>query len=73
MVKKKNFEQSMNALTNIANEMQEDISLEASLKLYKDGVLEAKYCTEFLNNVEDEIYILKRDLDENIKLLKLDN
>lgn len=69
MAKKKDFETSLKRLEDIANEMDKtDISLEKSLNLYKEGLEEAKFCADFLNSIEQEVFVLKKDAEGVLKL-----
>ena len=69
MAKKKSFENSLKRLEEIANEMeQSEVSLDKSLKLYKEGVEEAVFCSNFLKEIEQEVYTLKKDANDIFKL-----
>lgn len=68
MAKKKIFEDSLKRLEEIASEMEKnEISLEKSLKLYKEGIEEAVFCADFLKNIEQEVSILKKDANDVFK------
>lgn len=74
MAKKKSFEDALNKLENITNEMEnEEISLNQAFKLYKEGVEEAMFCSQFLENLEKDVKILQKNLDETFKLSKFEN
>lgn len=74
MAKKKNFEDALNRLEQITDEMEkDDISLQQSFKLYKEGVEEAVFCSEFLKNIEKEVKILQKNIDETFKLSKFES
>lgn len=69
MAKKKSFENSLKRLEDIANEMeQNETTLDKSLKLYKEGVEEAIFCSNFLKDIEQEVYTLKKDANHIFKL-----
>ena len=74
MAKKKNFENSLNRLEQITDEMErDDISLEQAFKLYEEGVKEAVFCSEFLKNIEKEVKILQKNIDDTFKLSKFES
>lgn len=74
MAKKKNFEDSLNRLEQIADEMEKgDISLNEAFKLYKEGFKEATFCSEFLKNIEKEVKILQENIDDTFKLAKFES
>ncbi|WP_250277441.1 exodeoxyribonuclease VII small subunit [[Clostridium] colinum] len=69
MVKKKIFENSLKRLEEISIQMEKnDISLENSLKLYKEGVEEAIFCANFLKDMEQQVAILQKDAAGIFKL-----
>lgn len=73
MARKKNFENSLKRLEEISLEMEKnEISLENSLKLYKEGVTEAKFCSETLRNIKQEVLVLQKDLNDIFKLENFD-
>ena len=64
MAKKKNFETSLKRLEEIANEMEKnETTLEASLKLYKEGVETAMFC-----DIEQQVSILQKETNDLFKL-----
>lgn len=69
MANKKNFETSLKNLQEISKKMeQEEISLENSLKLYKQGIEEATFCAKYLEEIEKEVSILQKDANGLFKL-----
>ncbi len=63
-VKKKNFEESLKRLEEIAEAMEnESTGLEESVKLYKEGVELSVYCAEKLNKAEQQVSQLKINAD----------
>ncbi len=59
--KKKNFEDSLRRLEEIAELMENnDIDLEQSVKLYKEGVDISVFCAGKLKEAEQEISILQK-------------
>lgn len=74
MAKNKNFEKSLSRLEEISKEIEsEEVGLEKSVKLYKEGVELALYCSEFLNNVEQEVLVLKQTMDKKFELTSFEN
>ncbi len=62
--KKKNFEEALKRLEEIAEEMEkEGTGLEESVKLYKEGVELSVYCAEKLNKAEQQVSSLKINAD----------
>ncbi len=69
-MKKKNFEDSLNKLEDITEKMEDkETSLEQAMELYKEGVLEAAFCKEYIENIEHEVKILKEKVDGNLELI----
>jgi len=60
---KKPFEQALKRLEEITREIEEgDLSLEASLKKFEEGVKLAEFCNSKLNEAQQQIDILlKKD------------
>ena len=64
MSNKKNFEEALKRLEEIADTMENDeTGLEESVKLYKEGVELAAYCAEKLNSAEQQVSQLKIKAD----------
>lgn len=69
MAESKNFENSLKRLEEIALEMEKnETTLENSLELYREGVLEAKFCSKTLKDVEQEVFVLRKDIEGILKL-----
>lgn len=74
MANKKTLEASFKKLEDITSQMEKnEVTLEKSLKLYKDGIAEAKYCTEVLKNIEQEVFVLQKDINDVLKLTKFND
>lgn len=64
MEQERNLEESLKRIEEIIGEMEKpDITLGASLQLYKEGVLLTAQCREAITDVEKEIQILEEDSD----------
>lgn len=64
MAKKKSFEEALNRLEEIAEQMEDsETGLESSVKLYKEGVELSVYCSEILNKAEQQVMELKENGD----------
>lgn len=60
--KDKTFLESLEILKNNANEIgKQSTSLEDSLKLFDEGMKEAKFCEDVLNNAEQKIEIYRAE------------
>lgn len=60
--KDKTFLESLEILKNNANEIgKQSTSLEDSLKLFDEGMKEAKFCENILNNAEQKIEIYRAE------------
>ena len=75
-MKKKSFEDALDKLENITNELEEgDLSLEDSLKFFDEGVKLAEYCNSKLSDAQRKVEILlkKDDSLEPVAFDKLDD
>lgn len=64
MAKKKTFEEALNRLEEIVNEMENsETGLEQSVKLYKEGVELSVQCSEKLNAIEQEVSVLQKNAE----------
>ncbi len=68
--KEETFEESMEKLENIANELEKnDLSLDESIKKFEEGMKISKHCKEIIDNAEKKITILadgeEKDFDVN--------
>lgn len=60
--KEKTFLESLEILKKNANEIgKQSTSLEDSLKLFDEGMKEAKFCEDILNNAEQKIEIYRAE------------
>ncbi|MDF2594282.1 MAG: Exonuclease small subunit [Clostridia bacterium] len=58
----KNFESSIAELEDIVSFLEKgEVSLEESIKRYKDGMDLAAYCLSVLKKAEQEIYVYEED------------
>ncbi len=56
---KKNFEASLDQLEQITRELEDgDLSLEASIKKFDDGIKLADYCNQKLDEAQKKVNIL---------------
>ncbi|HAG03930.1 MAG TPA: exodeoxyribonuclease VII small subunit [Lachnospiraceae bacterium] len=61
---KKTFEEAMERLNIIVNEMEsEETGLDASVKLYKEGVELAVFCKKQLDNAKKAVSLLHEKTD----------
>jgi exodeoxyribonuclease VII small subunit len=59
MEKNTNFEKKLNRLEEIVNQMEGgNLALEDSLKLFEEGVKNARECQKQLNEAEDKVKVL---------------
>ena len=75
-MKKKSFEDALEKLEKITNELEEgDLSLEDSLKFFDEGVKLAEYCNSKLSDAQKKVEILlkKDDSLEPVAFNKLDD
>lgn len=62
MSKEKNFEKSIEALEKVVVELSsEDITLEDSIKKYKDGMELVDYCNGAIDQIEKELKVLTKE------------
>ena len=63
-MKKKSFEDALEKLEKITNELEEgDLSLEDSLKYFDEGVKLAEYCNSKLSDAQRKVEILLKKGD----------
>lgn len=68
----KTFEESLNELEKIVRQLENgDLPLEASLKLFEQGVRLSRECRERLTRAERRIEILMKDSDGALKVSEL--
>ncbi len=72
---KPTFEESLQRLQNIVSSLEEEnLPLEKSIQLYKEGVTLSKTCREQLENAKHEIQLLNADGSfEPFELTETDN
>ena len=63
---KSNFEKKLGELNAIVEKLESDISLEEGVKLFESGLALTKECIDELNNTQDKISSLKKQLDDLI-------
>lgn len=64
--KAKSLEVAFEELQDIIGQLErEDITLDASFKLYNDGMKLLRYCNESIDKVEKEIIILNENGEAN--------
>lgn len=65
----KTFEESLNDLEEIVKQLEDgDMPLEASLKIFEEGVKLSRECRERLTNAERRIEVLMKEADGNISV-----
>lgn len=68
MAGKKTFEEMLNRLEAIVEEMENtEIGIENAVKLYKEGIGLSIQCSEKLGNIEQQVKILKEKSDGTFK------
>jgi exodeoxyribonuclease VII small subunit len=61
---KENFEKSLKTLEEIVEKLEEpDLSLDKSLKLFEDGIKEARFCEKKLTEAEGKVEKLIKEND----------
>lgn len=64
---KKNFEDSLKKLDEIVNSLESnELSLEEAVKKFEEGMKLSQFCAQKLDEAQEKITILKKDLDDNI-------
>jgi exodeoxyribonuclease VII small subunit len=62
MAKTTSFEASIEKLETIVTGLSaEEVTLEASIKMYKEGMALVTYCNESIDKIEKELEILTKD------------
>ncbi len=65
---KKNFEQSLQQLEQIVNELEKgDLPIEKALKKFEEGMALSKFCAEKLDETEQKITMLLKDQDGKVQ------
>lgn len=69
MSKELTFEESMEKLEEIANELEKnDLSLDESIKKFEEGMKISKHCKEIIDNAEKKITILVDGKENDFKV-----
>lgn len=67
-VKKMSFEKAMSRIEEIVNVLEnEEVSLEKSIQLFKEGTELSYLCDERLVEAENQIKLLQRDINGKLK------
>jgi exodeoxyribonuclease VII small subunit len=67
MAKKQTFEDAMESLENIVQELESgDLSLERAMERFEEGVKLSKYCSDKLDETEKKITLLTGTADGTI-------
>jgi len=67
------FEQALSLLTNIVEVIEDgDTTLDAAIKLYKEGLTLAQNCSDNLGHYESEVQKLQREANESFTLVPFD-
>ncbi len=71
--KKKTYEEAALRLEEIAEKMEtNDVSLEESVRLYKEGMELALVCREKLDSIQKEVVELRKNFDGSFSLKPFD-
>lgn len=67
MASKKSFEQAMQKLEKIIKNLEGgDLPLEKAITNFEEGISLSKYCSAILNETEQKISVLLKDVDGNV-------
>ena len=67
MAKKQSFEQAMETLENIVQELESgDLALEKAMHRFEEGIKLSKFCSDKLDETEKKISVLLHDNKGNI-------
>jgi exodeoxyribonuclease VII small subunit len=64
MAKNYKFEEAMKRLEKIVNEMEQDLDLEKSLKLFEEGTKLVRFCLYKLNEAKKKVEVLSKKNDK---------
>jgi exodeoxyribonuclease VII small subunit len=71
--KKQSFEKALSRLEEIAEKLESgDLSLEESLKIFREGIELSRWCSQVLNQTESELKKLVKLEGRKFKLEPLD-
>ena len=62
------FEEALDKLEEIANQLEEGLTLEESLKAFEEGIGLFKYCAGKLERAEQKVQILRLDEEGEVHL-----
>ncbi len=69
MTKELTFEESMEKLEEIANELEKnDLSLDESIKKFEEGMKISKHCKDIIDKAEKKITILVDGKEDDFKI-----
>ncbi len=73
MAKKKSYEELVSRLDEVLDEISdEDVSLDKSMKLYKEGMTLITKCNKYLTDYEKDVNELKITAEDSFKLIKFE-
>jgi exodeoxyribonuclease VII small subunit len=65
---KKTFEEALKKLDEIVDSLEnEDLNLEDAVKKFEEGIKLSKFCEEKLDEAEEKILVLKKDINGSFK------
>ncbi|MGE4520273.1 MAG: exodeoxyribonuclease VII small subunit [Desulfobacteraceae bacterium] len=65
---KKTFEEALRKLDEIVDSLEnDDLNLEDAVKKFEEGIRLSKFCEEKLDEAEEKIFILKKEMDGSLK------
>ena len=68
MAKRKTFEDAMESLENIVQELESgDLSLEKAMQRFEEGIKLSKFCADKLDETEKKITLLTGNADGTVK------
>ena len=68
MAKKQKFEDAMESLENIVQELESgDLSLEKAMQRFEEGIKLSKFCSDKLDETEKKITLLTANADGTVK------
>ena len=68
MAKRKTFEDAMESLENIVQELESgDLSLEKAMQRFEEGIKLSKFCSDKLDETEKKITLLTGNADGTVR------
>lgn len=65
---KKTFEEALRKLDELVDSLEnDDLNLEDAVKKFEEGIRLSKFCEEKLDEAEEKIFILKKEMDGSLK------